>query len=88
MNILVVDDSKVSRMFIRELVESLNYNVVGEAANGVEGITLFDSLKPEVIIADIEMPEMDGIEMTKRIYENHKNVKIIIISSVVNHIEI
>jgi len=84
MNILVVDDSRVSRMYIKEQVESLNYNVVGEAKDGVEGLALFENLKPEIIIADIEMPKMDGIEMTKKIYENNKNVKIIIITSVVN----
>jgi len=84
MNVLVVDDSRVSRMYIKELVESLNYNVVGEAKDGVEGLSLFNTLKPEVVIADIEMPKMDGIEMTKQIYENNKNVKVIIITSVVN----
>lgn len=84
MNILIVDDSRVSRMLIREQVEALNYNVVGEAKDGVEGLAQFNSLKPDIIIADIEMPELDGIELTKRVYETHKNIKIIIISSVVN----
>jgi len=84
MNVLIVDDSTVSRMLIKEKVEALNYNVVGEAKNGSEGLSLFKSLMPDIVITDIEMPEMNGIEMTKRIYETHKNIKIIVISSVVS----
>lgn len=84
MNILIVDDSRVSRLLIKQQVEALNYTVVGEAKDGIEGVALFKDLMPDIIIADIEMPNMSGIEMTKKIYETHKNIKIVVISSVVN----
>ena len=84
MNILIVDDSKVSRSILRELLEPLGYKVVAEAVNGEDGIEKFKKFKPDLIISDIEMPVMDGIKMSSIISEHNTLVKIIVISSVVN----
>jgi len=83
-NILIVDDSKVSRLLLKEQVEALNYSVVGEAKDGSEAMALFEKLKPDIILTDIEMPIIDGIELTRKIHAEYKNVKIIVISAVVN----
>jgi len=84
MKILIVDDSKVARSIIRKQVEALNLEVIAEGKDGTEGLSLWKELTPEIIISDIEMPEMDGISMSKTIREEDKNVKIIILSSIIN----
>ncbi|MGI9211309.1 MAG: response regulator [Methylococcaceae bacterium] len=82
--ILVVDDSFVMRALIKSLVDAdLRLEVVGEASNGKEALTMTQQLNPDVILLDIEMPEMDGIEFMKRA-KLLTPAKIIIISSVVD----
>lgn len=66
--LIVEDDPMVSEM-IRGMIEDLGYVVVGDAVDGQEAVKLTQKLHPEVILMDIEMPLMDGIEATKLIYE-------------------
>ncbi len=63
MKVLIVDDEKPARDRLRQLVDDLGeYQVVGEAANGEQAIALATSLDPDVVLLDIRMPGMDGIE--------------------------
>ncbi|MGH9513333.1 MAG: response regulator [Terriglobales bacterium] len=65
-SILIVDDNKVIRRAMRSLFESIpGWSVCGEAVNGREGIEKAQRLKPDVIVLDMSMPEMDGIAVAK-----------------------
>lgn len=63
--VLIAEDEPIVRMDIKELLESQGYEVVGEAADGQTAIELARKLKPDVIIMDIRMPNLDGIEAAK-----------------------
>lgn len=60
--VVVVDDSKVQRRRLRELYESLGFRCIGEADNGLDGLQMCESLKPDLVSLDILMPVMHGVE--------------------------
>ena len=77
--ILIADDHMLMRMGISALVTSTkDMEIVGEAKNGRQAVELADSLKPNVIIMDLMMPEMLGSEATKLIHDAHPEIKIVI----------
>ena len=59
--ILLAEDEPIARMDLREMLENLGYNVVGEAGDGVAAVNLARALKPDLVLMDIKMPELDGI---------------------------
>jgi AmiR/NasT family two-component response regulator len=63
--VVIADDDPIIRMDLREMLTDLNYQVVGEAADGRNALGLARDLRPELVIMDIRMPEMDGIEAAK-----------------------
>ncbi len=68
--LLLVDDDDLVRTGLKMIIESdPEFDVVGEAANGIQGVALADRLHPDVVLMDIQMPEMDGIEATSLISE-------------------
>jgi NarL family two-component system response regulator LiaR len=85
--VLVVDDHAVVRQGLRTFLELqddppvLPIEVVGEAANGVEAVDLARRLQPDVVLLDLVMPEMDGIEATSRILEDSPLSRVIILTS-------
>ncbi|SEM18320.1 DNA-binding response regulator, NarL/FixJ family, contains REC and HTH domains [Mesobacillus persicus] len=80
--VLIADDHHVVRRgLVFFLRTQQNLEVIGEAGNGKEAVQLAKSLKPDVILMDLVMPEMDGIEATKLIKEHHPEMKIIILTS-------
>lgn len=80
--VLVVDDSFMMRTIIRDLVSAdPELSVVGDAENGKVALEKAKELKPDVVLLDIEMPEMNGLEALKRLMLSSK-AKVIIISSV------
>lgn len=66
-NILIVDDAAFMRMMIKDILTKNGYNVVGEAENGLKAIEKYNETKPDLILMDITMPEMDGIQALKKI---------------------
>ena len=79
--VLVVDDDASIRLFVKTLMTSMGSEVVGEAANGSEALTLFDSLKPDLVLLDINMPVMDGITALKEIRLRSHKVAVVMLSA-------
>lgn len=79
--ILLVDDHKIMREGLRALLENqTGMKIVGEASTGREAVQLAGKLKPDVVIMDIVMPDLSGIEATRRIVKDLPKVKIIALS--------
>lgn len=79
--ILVVDDAAFMRMTIKKMVEAHDHVVVGEAGTGVEAIQKYQELKPDVILLDITMPEMNGVDAMKALKGLDAGVRVIICSA-------
>ena len=87
--ILIADDHMLMRMGISALVTSTkDMEIVGEAKNGRQAVELADSLKPNVIIMDLMMPEMLGSEATKVIHDAHPEIKIVILTTFGTSVEL
>lgn len=79
--ILIVDDHAIIREGLQKLLEDCEeVQVVGVASNGLEAISEANRLLPDVVLMDIKMPEVDGIEATRRINECHPEINIVILS--------
>lgn len=80
--VLLVDDSIVIAKQLEQILnDSGSFQVVGHAKNGIEGIKLYMTLRPELVCMDLVMPEMDGLKAIRAIVGLDKNAKIIVISS-------
>jgi DNA-binding NarL/FixJ family response regulator len=79
--VLLADDHKLVRAGIRSLIRDLNgIEVVGEANNGQQAVQLTAELKPDIVLMDIMMPEMNGLDATARVVARHPDVRVIILS--------
>lgn len=79
--IVLADDHKILREGLRHLLETqLGHSVVGEADTGLKALDLVNSKNPDLVIMDLSMPDMNGIEATRSIHENHPEIKIIALS--------
>ena len=85
--ILIVDDSKTSRKFLRNMLEDAGHEIVSEAVNGVEGVEKFRLYKPDVVTMDITMPVMDGIAATKAIRAGAKVIMVTAAGQKTNMVE-
>jgi DNA-binding NarL/FixJ family response regulator len=80
-NIILADDHKIIRDGIKAFLrEDADINVIGEASNGNELLKTLSEVKPDVVLMDINMPEMDGFEATKAIKEQFPDIKVLILS--------
>ena len=80
-NILISDDAAFMRMMIKDILTKNGYNVVGEAENGKVAVDKYTELKPDLVLMDITMPEMDGIESLKAIRAKDPNACVIMCSA-------
>ena len=79
--ILIVDDAAFMRMMIKDILSKNGYEVVGEAENGARAIEKFKELIPDLVVMDITMPEVDGIQAVKEIKKISADSKIIMCSA-------
>jgi two-component system, chemotaxis family, chemotaxis protein CheY len=79
---LVVDDSVFARKNVAKMVESFGGEVVAEAGDGCTAISEFDRIVPDLVLMDITMPKMEGIEAAERIVRAHPDARVVMVSSV------
>ena len=79
---LIVDDSVFARKNLARMVETFGGTVVGEAGDGISAISEYDRLTPDIVLMDITMPQMEGIEAAEKIVRNHPSARIVMVSSV------
>lgn len=80
-NILVCDDAAFMRMMIKDILSKNGYNVAGEAENGLVAIEKYKEVSPDLVLMDITMPEMDGIQALKEIKKVDSGAKVIMCSA-------
>lgn len=79
--ILIIDDAAFMRMSLKMILERNDFEIVGEAENGAEGVEKYKELKPDIVTMDITMPEMTGIEALKKIIDSDPMAKVVIVSA-------
>lgn len=80
-NILICDDAAFMRMMIKDILTKNGYNVAGEAENGARAVEKYAELRPDLVLMDITMPEMDGIQALKKIKEGDPSALVIMCSA-------
>lgn len=81
--VLIVDDEKYVRMGIKSDTDwaLIGCEVVGEASNGLEALEVAENTRPDLVVSDIRMPKMDGIELAEKLIEKYPNVKVIFLTA-------
>ena len=81
-HLLLVNDQRLLREGMRILLElEPDLKVVGEAANGVEALARYTELRPDVVLMDVKMPEMDGVAATRQLLISHPEAKVVILTT-------
>jgi len=80
MRILLADDHQLLRQAIRRALEDAGMTVVAEAADGGEAVRLASEVQPDLIVMDVSMPVLDGVEATRRIHADYPDLPIVIIT--------
>ena len=80
-SVLIVDDMARVRQGLQTILQlSTGFEVVGEAGNGLEAIQAAEKLRPDVVLMDLEMPGLGGLEATRRIKEQHPDMGVVILT--------
>ena len=81
-NVLIVDDHGIVRQGLRKYLDlHENITIVGEAENGFDALEKVNQFTPDIVLMDLVMPEMDGIEATQKIIATHPDIKVIVLTS-------
>lgn len=81
MRVLLAEDHKIVRQGTRMFLESMGVTVIGEATTGVEAVQLARELQPDVVLMDIHMPELTGVEATRRIRQDHPETRVLVLTA-------
>lgn len=78
--VLIVDDDGILRELLKGILRQGDYNVIGEASNGEQGLAMAEQVEPDVICLDIHMPKMDGIQCLEALRVSSPDCKVVMIS--------
>lgn len=79
--VLIADDAAFMRMMLKDILTKNGFDVVGEAANGLEAVEQYEKLIPDIVTMDITMPQCDGINALKKIMTINPSAKIVMCSA-------
>lgn len=79
--ILIADDLSFMRMIQKEILTEKGYTIIGEASNGLEAVEKYAALKPDLVVLDITMPQMNGLEAMRRIFQIDAKARVIMCSA-------
>jgi DNA-binding NarL/FixJ family response regulator len=79
--VLLVEDDRGLREALRDLLQDIEFDVVGEAGNGEEGVRMTLALDPDVVLMDLRMPVMGGMEAARQIKEERPDVQVVILTA-------
>ena len=79
--VMAVDDSKVSLLQIKRHLQDSNFNLAATVQHASEAIQKYDEIKPDVVLLDVVMPEIDGVTLLTQLREHDPNAKVIMVSS-------
>jgi DNA-binding NarL/FixJ family response regulator len=79
--VLIVDDHASFRATARQLLEAEGYEVIGEAVDGAGALEAVARLRPDIVLLDVQLPDMDGFEISRRLCGNGASPKIVLTSS-------
>ncbi|MGL5258058.1 MAG: response regulator [Proteocatella sp.] len=82
--VMIVDDSSFSISFLKNMIQKIGLEVVGTAQNLKDAVAMASEIKPDLITMDMTLPDGDGIECSKLILKEHKDIKIVVISSMMD----
>jgi len=86
--VLLVDDHPVVREGLRAMIETQDdMEVIGESENGADAIKAFDALRPDVLLLDLKLPDMDGVRVIEVIRESHPDARIIVLTTYVGDVQ-
>ena len=83
--VLIVDDLEFMRSLLRDILRRQGHELAGEARNGREALLKYAQVKPDLVLLDITMPEMDGIATLRRLRAADPNVRVIMCSAISEH---
>ena len=86
-SILICDDAAFMRMMIKDILVKNGYNIAGEAENGVKAVEKYQETKPDLVLMDITMPEMDGIQALKKIKAIDANASVVMPDRVIEAVK-
>jgi PleD family two-component response regulator len=78
LRVLIVDDSETTRRLLRAIVQSRQWIICGEAENGLAGVKQYEELKPDLVLIDLALPDMNGIEVAKRLSSMDSTVPLVL----------
>ena len=78
--VIIIDDDDLMRRAVRAALSSFNCVVVGETFDGEDGLKLYEEMKPDLVLLDIRMPKMDGLEALKKISELNKDAYVVMMT--------
>lgn len=80
-SVLLADDDSLLRAMLKLILRSENYPVLGEVANGEDAVTQFAKLKPDLLLLDINMPKMDGLQVLEAIHSSDPDAMVMMVSA-------